>query len=324
MQLDNRSKIEIFQIFYAGSQRKYLDSAFTPYSNEINSRPEWCEYWIFRNVFFDGKCNSADYTGWVSWKFTSKTRFSGHHFLNFIAQHPGYDVYFVNPFPELAATHQNVWSQGEEHHPGLISFTQNIFDKLGYQISIKSLMNLENTTLYCNYWVGNEKFWASYISFCEPIFQYIESDLTDEESRFLNRIADPAIQSSLRAFIFERLFSTLLLSDSGLKTKAYEANIMELRERVGTASEDVATSLIIQRNLESANPLVIELLNSHRRLLNEKLRGKIHSLKFMKRYLVPSLRFLKLDGLALSFYRRLRARSMNRKFGIEIKNRRLI
>ena len=202
--------IRIHQIFYADRQRSALDPAFTPHDNRGNTAPEWREYHVFRTAWLAGRCREGDVTGYLSWKFGVKTRVPGSVFIDFIARHPGSDVYFVNPSRIEPRPFTNIWQQGEAHHPGIIGLAQRIFDALGINVDLARFEQPQEQVLFCNYWAGSQRFWESYMAFCEPIYHHIQTGLAAADHRLIWSRADREIDSSFVPFIMERLFSTLL------------------------------------------------------------------------------------------------------------------
>lgn len=218
----NPNKIKIFQIYYRSDQKEYLDKDFFPYDNTRDNSDKWREYWVFYNNYKKKKHKEAEYTGFLSWKFNEKTKISGKTFLDFIQNNPGYDVYFINPFYDELFYYPNVWYGADYHHPGIMDFTHSLLKKLGYNIDLSKLQTDESNTLYCNYWVGNELFWDEYIKFTEPIYEYIENHLTDEENEFINKQADEVIKASYVSFIMERMFTTFIMFNNTIKYKAFQ------------------------------------------------------------------------------------------------------
>ena len=206
----------VHQIYFAASQRLKLERAFVPFFNRKNSHPEWREYHIFRTEYYRGTC-SQGITGFVSWKFRDKTGISGQQFGEWILANPGYDVYFVNPFPH-ELRFKSVWEQGDAYHAGLTALTQSLFDRSGHQIDLQALAMDDTTTAYCNFWVGTPGFWQKYMDFCEPLYDLIQHRVSAEERCLLFSRADKIIDSSYVPFIFERLFSTLLKTQSDIRS----------------------------------------------------------------------------------------------------------
>jgi hypothetical protein len=243
--------IKIYQNYYAPELKKYLDPALIPHDNTSNENPEYREYWLFLKMYESGKHKEADYTGLVSWKFNEKTNIKGTEFIEFIREKPGYDVYFINPLPFLvnAYAFQNVWYQGDFYHPGLLHFMQRILDKLNYGIDLKSFRNDESTTLFCNYWVGNERFWDRYIHFTKPIYECLRAKIDPDERKFVSRIADKVIGANYIPFIFERLFSTLLVTQDYIKYLNYRYSDSDLN---GIPSEDRTAIVALRKTAYSS------------------------------------------------------------------------
>lgn len=206
-----RSTIKIFQNYFRDDQLSLLDPDFVPHDWRHNPHPEYRETIVFLDAYRRGRHLEADYVGIVSWKFGQKTRITGRQFKSFIERNPGYDVYFINPFP-YEGYQFNIWTQGERNHPGLWPLAQDLFDTAGYPVTLQELGRMDRRTLlYCNYWVGNRAFWDTYIAFIEPLFECIVHRMaaTTRERYFARaKYHDPA---PYFPFIFERMFSTLLL-----------------------------------------------------------------------------------------------------------------
>ena len=225
--------VAVHQIYFQGEQRSSLDPAFLPYDNTENARPEWCEYWIFRKEYFGNRTEGPGVTGYLSWKFATKTLISGGRFIQFIREHPGYDVYFINPFQEVRYAYPNVWIQGDYNHPGLLSFAGKLFARAGYAIDLETSVFAPCSAALANYWVGNAAFWAKYIGFCEPIFDLLENRLTQLERAFVAKRADVSRSANYYPFIMERMFSTLLEVDTSIRAIGYQYSFDELRAKYG-------------------------------------------------------------------------------------------
>lgn len=196
-------KIDIYQIYYKHEQLKHLDFPFIPFNNEGMKYPENFEYAVFFKVYEKTNWHETDLLGTVSWKFKSKTSKTAADFYKFIQENPGYDVYFVNPFPELSL-YENVWKQGDYYHKNLTSITSRLLKQCGYSEQFLKIETPPNLTAYCNYWVANKEFWDQYMEFIRPLWISIANDKEVELS------ADPNIKAPYAPFIFERLFSTFL------------------------------------------------------------------------------------------------------------------
>ena len=212
----------MFQNVYAPGQEKKLDPAFVPHDGTRNARTDYREVALFVRMYHAGQHRTADYTGIVSPKFGEKTRISGADFLRFVARNPGYDVYFINPYPINAYYSFNVWEHGEICHAGLIAVAQDLFDRAGIPCDLASLgRNSHATLLYCNYWLGNERFWDRFIDLNLRLLGAEETLPPRARERLFALDPEYPDPVPMLPFIFERVFSTLLLLDPSLKGCAY-------------------------------------------------------------------------------------------------------
>jgi len=228
-------RIQIGQIYYDASQLPLLDPAFTPYDNTANENREFAEYHIFEKEYHAGKIADDALTGYVSWKFVDKTRLAGSRFMDFVAANPGYDVYFINPFPMQMKFFKSLWQQGEFFHPGITQLSEEILRLAGYEIDLNSAVHDRKTALYCNYWVGTRQFWNRYMAFMQPIVEVLRSRLSPTQKEKLHSIADFGNDFSYIAFIIERLFTTLLQHDKNIRYLAYPHGYSDIRRKYGHA-----------------------------------------------------------------------------------------
>lgn len=222
--------VKINQIYFKDEHEEHLDPAFHPYNNKENPFPHWAENYIIHNAYTNKLYLESDYSGYVSWKFQQKTTIDGETFINFIKDNPGYDVYFINPFPAEHYFYKNNWYHGESYHKGLFQFAESVFKNLNYNIDIENQIHKRDILLFCNYWVGNKTFWEEYMSFIQPIYNYIKADkLTSDERKLLNKVNHYKINKgiNLLPFFFERLFSTFLYINKNIKYLSYNEFIYQ-------------------------------------------------------------------------------------------------
>ena len=219
----------IHQIFYAASQRPVLDAAFIPYDNTANPEPGWREYHVFRTAWLAGECRAGDVTGFVSWKFTTKTGVSGRDFVEFIERNPGYDVYFINPHRVEPRPFENIWRQAEVHHPGITGLAQRILAAVGERVDLAALVQPREQVLFCNYWAGTRRFWETYMELAEAVRRHVLAGLDAADRRLAWSRADREIDAPYVPFIMERLFSTLLALRPGIRYRAWDHAAAERR-----------------------------------------------------------------------------------------------
>ena len=231
--------IAVYQIEYSDTVVGAFDPAFQKYDCRNNPEPEKREVAHMLRFFEEGewKKRGDHYFGLVSPKFSSKARISGRQFIDWIAAHPGYDVYFINPFPHLEYLHFNVWTQGECWHPGLSSQANTLFARAGLDIKVETLpRNTASTLLYSNYWVGNEKFWRRYTAFVRKIMQAVDTMACTEKKQLLARAPHYAA-ASFFSFVLERLFSTFLTLGMEMKPLPYAYTDEEMLSYCGNSLE---------------------------------------------------------------------------------------
>ena len=227
-------KISLYQSYYKDEQKQHLNHYCIPFDNTANENPEYREYPQMKKVADLALRNGADLWGLISWKFEQKTLISPHSFLEIIHDNPGYDCYFINPCFILESFFPNPWAHGDWHHKGI---TQMALDGLTPMIGAETINVLtalypRDRFLFCNYFVGNEKFWQDFFQFIDTFFYHVHQN---EELK--NRVYSPsgyAGDPELHNFIFlvERLVSTFLLTRPDIKTLNYEYRHEEVASKI--------------------------------------------------------------------------------------------
>ena len=245
---------KIHQIYFKANQLSELDPAFIPFDNSACAYPDEREYYVFRTEFEAGRIAPDGYTGYVSWKFGEKTGLTGQAFIDFMRANPGHDVYFVNPYP-MEIFLGNVWQQGDHRHPGLMGVAQAIFAEASPGFDLAQVPRSLRATAFCNFWVGNKRFWAEFMAFCRPIYDHIQSGLTPEFKMAFESQADPFRSASYFSFLFERLFTTFIglhrSSGPALSAKGYAYSDAQLAQKY---SQDGVVILRSLMELEAAHP----------------------------------------------------------------------
>ena len=216
--------LRIFQIYYQPEQREQLDPTFEPYNNEGDTSP-LLEFNVFQKLVQSELVQGADLWGALSWKFTQKTELSGASLRQTIADNPGYDVYFCNPYPDLESQYHNLWLQGEVSHPDFITLCQAFFEAADLDPAAITSFAPSQQFAASNYFVATPKFWRSYIEFVTSTIAKAEARLPDSAKDMLyspsaDRIGAHAGASYL-PFIVERLFG-LFLAEQGKTFKAFK------------------------------------------------------------------------------------------------------
>lgn len=215
--------ISIFEPLYESNQT-LTEYTFLPLIREGNIRPEWREFQILIDVYHSEKYLEHDYTGIFSPKFNLKCKISGKQFLEFIQAHPGKDVYFINPFPQIAYWSFNVWMQGEHAHPGLCNVAQNLLDACGIDIKLSDIpRHSPNILAYSNFWVGSRKFWQQYVGgLLVPIAEFLENNPKHPAAISVMSKTIHTNSAPFLPFIIERLFSSYLSANQQWSFGAYK------------------------------------------------------------------------------------------------------
>jgi hypothetical protein len=209
--------INIYEPQY--TQNKYIkNTGATPFIFD-NVHPEWREFYLFTELFKSLNWVNSTYSGIVSPKFCLKTKVTIKEFKKFVIQNPGFDVYFVNPFPQMAYFNYNIWDHGEIFHPGIINLSQKLLNAVGIPWRLDDVARTSYDLLcYCNYWVGNEKFWIKYVgNILNPIRLFIENNKDPELIRELFSLTIHTNPTPMFPFIIERLFTTFLYFSQEIK-----------------------------------------------------------------------------------------------------------
>ena len=237
--------ISIYQNYYQPPQVARLDPAFLPHDGTDNPSPELKEIALFRKVQRMGLFERGDeIAGIVSHKFGRKTGITGDAFKSFIHNNPGFDVYFINPFPQNAYFSYNVWEHGEACHRGLMPLAQRLFNASGLEWDMEVLpRNDKRTLLYCNYWAGNKKFWSAYMTLVERLLAAL-GNMEDAEQNLFYANTTHVTPEPMLNFILERVFSTFLAVTPELKGLAYAHSEEEVRiSCIGDAQLDAVNTL---------------------------------------------------------------------------------
>jgi hypothetical protein len=204
---------KLFSICYLPEHFSSVGTRFEPWDNIENLNADLREFPIFERAFNSDLTKNLDFWGLVSPKFEKKAGITGSHFLSWIDAtqliNPC-DVYFINPVPIVEAIFPGTIQHGENCHPGLLGLLQRHIP-VDLQIDLFTLYMDCNTFSLCNYFVGNRKFWAKYITFVNEFLTFVSHNSEDEEIVY-RKSANYGPNKSLPYYTFaiERLFSVFL------------------------------------------------------------------------------------------------------------------
>lgn len=210
----------LYQSYYSKDQLSKLNSAFIPYDNLNNPKPLLREYPLWKNLYETHK-GTDDHWGLLSWRWLEKTHLEPEVFRDWILNNPGYDVYHIDPFLDVSVEHINIWTQGDRWHPGMINFCNKLFPKLGITTKVEDLVYHPEDFATCNYFVGNETFWKSFISFLDECLNIIASDEELNHYMYDKKISYNENMVPSFPFVNERLFSLHNILHRDIKVKKF-------------------------------------------------------------------------------------------------------
>lgn len=217
--------MQIYQIYYREAQRASLDPLAIPFDNAGVS-DKLLEFGVFERIARD--ISPEGLWGAVSWKFTEKTGLTLAELNTFVAEHPGADVYYCNPFPDNEALYHNLWQQGEVCHPDFLALCREFFTAAGLELAALDAVQASRLFSATNYHVGTPRFWKSYLGFIRNTVDRAQANLPAAVwGRLTSAEADAKgahAGACYLPFIVERLFSywlTYVAPKAGLTAVKY-------------------------------------------------------------------------------------------------------
>lgn len=220
--------VNIHQIYFKEEQVARLDKAFIHYDNSLSENSHLYEFDVMLNLFKEKKLSDDDYLGVFSYKFGTKTNIKGEKFIRFMNDNPGYDVYFINPYPHYSYFYYNILEQGELWHHGLNAVCERLFKRIGV-INDNSIIprHSSKSLCFCNFWVGNKLFIDLFYSIMVKIKCLMETD-KEIKDMLLSTTFHANGSAPLFPFMFERLFSILLSVRDEFSVLSYEHHDEEI------------------------------------------------------------------------------------------------
>jgi len=223
--------MQIYECIYQENMR-VSDPDTTPLMVE-NSRPERRELQAYVQAFRQGIHLRHERIGVFSPKFSLKTKVSVAEFRRFCMQHPSVNTCHINPFPQIRYWSYNVWEQGEEMHPGLISNAQALLDAIQIPIDLKLTPRHDSRLLaYCNFWVADRNFWEQYVgNILIPISDFLDQEPKHPAAKGIMAPTQHTLATPLLPFLIERLYSTWISMHPEHRVAAYPIEHQDVLER---------------------------------------------------------------------------------------------
>jgi len=235
------NKVCAYQIFYDAETFAHRDPGFEVLDNMSNRRPDWREYWPIRNFLLTNENLEEDaYYGFLSPKFREKTGLSAQDVYDFLERgSPSVDVFSFSPFFDQAAMFENIFEQGEIHHPGLIKSSMDFMSALGLDASLVSRIGHSRNTIYCNYFFAKPDFWRHWLKINEVLFAHCEVNTTAWARSFNEGTKHASGSCPLKVFLVERVAS-LLLATGDYHCMAYKpADLPRTNSKAGMLGEEL-------------------------------------------------------------------------------------
>ena len=227
-----KSPLRIFQIYSEPWQRDLLDPNFSALDNS-KGNSELMDFAVFEQLIKSDYVKDAQLWGALSWRFAELTGMSGADWVKNIQAHPGYDVYFCNPYPQIEALYHNAWMHGETLHPKFFALSQAIFQVTG--LPLEELTNLHPSDNFssANFFVASPKFWTAYLPWVRNVLTLANKKLPPNVRDLMHsKLADQQGTdkgATYIPFIIERLFP-VFMKTAGKSLKSYKIALPE-RER---------------------------------------------------------------------------------------------
>ncbi len=286
-----KSPLRIFQIYYEPWQRELLDANFSALDNS-KGKSELMDFGVFEQLTKSDYVKDAQLWGALSWRFAELTGMNGADWVKNIQTHPGYDVYFCNPYPQNEALYHNGWLHGETAHPQFFALSQAIFQVVGLPLEELTSVNASDTFSAANFLVATPKFWASYLP-------WVRNVLTTANKKLPPRVRD-LMHSQLAdkqnvhngatyvPFIIERLFP-VFMKTAGKSMKGYKIALPERERELNVHLKLLREMKDVAHRTKSAWLGVCWV--NYRNLYLTQVNGKDWSKKFLRAITPTDMKF---------------------------------
>ena len=221
--------IGIHTICHAPGMVDEVDPDFLPFDVTADPEAERRETAHMLKFWRRGLHRDYEVSGLLSPKFIAKTGIDGRAFNDFIANNPGHDVWFINPYPHYFYLTYNIWEHGELWYPGLCQRASQVFAAAGVGVDLSRFpRSTKNTLLFSNIWAGTSKFWDQFMTFVSNVSTHAETipGVFDE-------IPYENGKSVYFPFIMERLFTTFLVMNPGIRARFANFQMAQILDITG-------------------------------------------------------------------------------------------
>jgi hypothetical protein len=212
---------QIFQILNHYTSRAALDPGFGVIDNSSNARPDWFEYWPIRKFLVTEALDEQAFYGFFSPRFASKTNLTAAQVFEFIRQcDRTTEVILFSPSIHTGAQFLNVFEHGDAEHPGLLTTSEKLLDRIGRPMDLGELVTDSRNTVHSNYFVAKPRFWREWLAINEQMFAVAEAG-ADELGKALTSYTSYRGRADvqMKIFIMERIATLILASDPSFVTR---------------------------------------------------------------------------------------------------------
>ena len=204
--------IKIYQIFYNEETRNQIDPRYIPLDNTHSPKPEWFEFYPIKSFLDNNELEDNTYYGFLSPRFYEKTGVSAEQLIAIIQEksQDNIDVFLSSLGFGSIAYYQNSFEQGEVWHPGLKELSQQALNKMGVCINLDELVSSSYSTAYCNYIIGNKRYWHEWKILADKFYNLVENDTSELGETLRAKTSYHRGETAMRTFIQERLPSIIL------------------------------------------------------------------------------------------------------------------
>ncbi len=259
---ETQPSLRIYQPYLDAGQQAELDDDAVGFDMTFNTAPDSREYELFKALQKkEAAADPRDFWGLVSRKFNRKSPINFSEFRKNAeaAMLAGADAYAINPMIGKASLYFTVKEHdvGGGAHPQMAPLLK-LAAALGCPVDEPQN---HKSFFFCNYFVGNARFWKGYFSLCDVVLERCESEavLGTEAGKvyagsggyFRN------MKITTRPFFIERLFGyyVQLATRSGLKIESYRPGADDFELKFGRQVGPLLHSLFEEKEafLESGD-----------------------------------------------------------------------
>ncbi len=231
----NEMKAFLYHIAYSTETLDAIEDGYLLLDNTENERPDWYEYWPIRKFFQQSPTlDESAYYGFFSPRFRDKTRLSYSDVVAFIESCDDWtDVFLFSPQPDIGAFFQNVFEGSDTADPGALATCQQFFDRVGFDVDLKTLVMDSRNIVFSNYFAAKPRFWRAWLELTEKLFAIAEQQGNEDEltQQLSHKTAYPGAVAR-KVFVVEGIAS-LLLSQNTWKTEICNPFIMNWSNQMG-------------------------------------------------------------------------------------------